>query len=83
MAADTFFAPVEHHPDKRFDFIDGELVEVSPKPLHGYLQAKLIMLLGHWLAENPVRYAVARGAAAQSASLSRPGDPGCAAHPTR
>lgn len=51
---EDFFAYVESHPDTRFDFIDGELVEVSPKPLHGYLQARLTILLGKWLEGNPI-----------------------------
>lgn len=38
MTAEEFLAFAEQHPDKRFDFIDGEMVEVSPKPLHGRIQ---------------------------------------------
>ena len=54
MTHEAFFAHVAQHPDTRFDFMDGELVEVSPKPLHGYLQAQLITLLSLWLRENPI-----------------------------
>lgn len=46
MPADAFFAHVARHPDARFDFIDGELVEVPPRPLHGYIQAQLTILPG-------------------------------------
>lgn len=52
MTVDEFFAFLEHHPDRRFDFTDGELVEVSPKPLHGRLQAALAGLLITWAEEN-------------------------------
>ncbi len=38
MTAEEFLAFAEQHPDKRFDFIDGEMVEVSPKPIHGRKQ---------------------------------------------
>jgi Uma2 family endonuclease len=32
MTAEEFLAFEAQHPDKRFDFIDGEMVEVSPTP---------------------------------------------------
>lgn len=51
---EAFFSLVEAHPDKRFDLIDGELVEVSSKPIHGYLQVRMAVLLSHWLAVNPI-----------------------------
>ena len=54
MTREEFFAYVESHPDKRFDFIDGELVEVSPKPLHGRLQSRLVLVFGLWLRDNPI-----------------------------
>lgn len=38
MTPEEFLTFAEQHPDKRFDFIDGEMVEVSPKPLHGRKQ---------------------------------------------
>jgi Uma2 family endonuclease len=51
MTAEEFLIFVEQHPDKRFDFIDGEIVEVSPKPLHGRKQnifaAELEAYTGH------------------------------------
>lgn len=45
---------LKQFPDKRFDIVDGELVEVSPKPLHGRLQAELTLIIGAWLKKNPV-----------------------------
>jgi Uma2 family endonuclease len=51
---EAFLAHAERHPDTRFDFIDGELVEMSPKPLHGRIQVDLVMFLGSWLAKNPI-----------------------------
>lgn len=41
MTPEEFLAYAEQHPDKRFDFIDGEMVEVSPKPVHGRIQMAL------------------------------------------
>jgi Uma2 family endonuclease len=41
MTAEEFLAFAEQHPDKRFDFVDGELVEVSPKRLLGRVQTIL------------------------------------------
>jgi len=54
MSIDELFAYIEQHPDKRFKFSDGELVEVSPKPLHGRLQSDLTILLGKWLEDYPI-----------------------------
>src|SRR5262249_51915006 len=41
MTAEEFLDFAEQHPDRRFDFIDGEMVEVSPKRLHGRIQTML------------------------------------------
>ena len=54
MSPEDFHRYADAHPDVRFDFMDGELVEVSPKPLHGRLQAKLAALFINWLEANPV-----------------------------
>lgn len=54
MTPEAFLALVEAHPDKRFDFIDGEIVEVSPKPSHGQKQALITIALGNYIAENPI-----------------------------
>lgn len=54
MTAEDFLAYADQHPETRFDFIDGELVEVAPKPLHGWLQVRLIRVLGDWLDDHPV-----------------------------
>jgi Uma2 family endonuclease len=37
MTAEAFLAFAEQHPDKRFDFVDGELVEVSLECLGRHL----------------------------------------------
>jgi Uma2 family endonuclease len=54
MTVAEFLTYIEQHPDKRFDFIDGELVEVSPKPVHGRKQAILAAVLEGYTTENPV-----------------------------
>jgi Uma2 family endonuclease len=54
MTAEDFLAFVEQHPDKRFDFIDGEIVEVSPTPMHGRKQADFTIALGAYIEQNPV-----------------------------
>lgn len=54
MTAEEFIAWAEQHPDKRFDFIDGEIVEVSPKPLHGKIQAAVVVALDAYLKQHPL-----------------------------
>ena len=49
MSAEEFLAYAEQHPDKRFDFMDGEMVEVSPKPIHGRIHS---IFVGAFLAYN-------------------------------
>ncbi len=54
MTAEEFLAFAEQHPDKRFDFVDGELVEVSPKRVHGRIQVILVAAFEAYTQENPV-----------------------------
>ncbi len=54
MTAEEFLAFAEQHPDKRFDFIDGEVVEVSPKPIHGRKQTIFGFELEAYTRQNPV-----------------------------
>ena len=54
MTAIEFLAFAEQHPDKRFDFIDGEVVEVSPKPVHGWTQARFASALVIYVDEHPI-----------------------------
>lgn len=54
MSAEEFLAYAEQHPDKRFDFMDGEMVEVSPKPLHGRIHTTFILAFGAYVDQNPV-----------------------------
>ncbi|MBZ0280206.1 MAG: Uma2 family endonuclease [Anaerolineae bacterium] len=53
MTAEEFLAFAEQHPDKRFDFIDGEIVEVSPKPIHGRKQVIFAAALESYAQQNP------------------------------
>jgi Uma2 family endonuclease len=53
MTPEEFLTFVEQHPDKRFDFIDGEMVEVSPKPLHGRKQNIFAAELEIYIRQNP------------------------------
>lgn len=54
MTAEEFLVFAEQHPDKRFDFMDGEIVEVSPKPLHGRIHSIFVGALLDYNRQNPV-----------------------------
>ena len=54
MTAEEFLIYADQHPDKRFDFIDGEMVEVSPKAIHGRIQALFAKLLAIYTDKNPI-----------------------------
>jgi Uma2 family endonuclease len=54
MTPEEFLVFAEHHPDKRFDFIDGEIVEVSPKPAHGRKQVAFAVALDAYVQQNPI-----------------------------
>jgi Uma2 family endonuclease len=54
MSAKEFLAYAERHPDKRFDFMDGEMVEVYRKPLQGRIHALMIAALAEYNRRNPV-----------------------------
>jgi Uma2 family endonuclease len=54
MTPEEFLAFAEQHPDKRFDFIDGEMVETFSKPLQGRIRAILIAALGKYAQSNPI-----------------------------
>ena len=56
MTVDEVLIYIDQHSDQRFDFTDGELVEVSPKPIHGYIQSQLTALLVNWSKQNKVGY---------------------------
>ncbi len=54
MTAEEFLAFADQHPDKRFDFIDGEVVEVSPDRLHGRKQVIFAAALEAYTSQHPV-----------------------------
>jgi Uma2 family endonuclease len=54
MSAEEFLLFAEQHPDKRFDFIDGEMVEVSPKPVHGRIQVEYATAFRLYVKQNPI-----------------------------
>ncbi len=54
MTPQEFLRYAEEHPDKRFDFVDGEVVEVSPKPVHGRIQAAFTTGLTLYTEQNPI-----------------------------
>lgn len=54
MTAEQFLEFAAQHPDKRFDFVHGEVVEVSPMPVHGRIQAAFATALNNHNEENPV-----------------------------
>lgn len=53
MTPEEFLTFAEQHPDKRFDFIDGEIVEGSPKPIHGRKQVLIGAALERYLQDHP------------------------------
>src|SRR3982751_2278770 len=54
MTPEEFLVFADQHPDKRFDFMDGEIVEGSPKPIHGRKQTLFAVALEAYTAQNPV-----------------------------
>jgi len=58
MTSEEFLTLVEQYPDRRFDFVDGEIVEVSPSILHSRIQALLAALLVFYLRDHPQGLAV-------------------------
>jgi Uma2 family endonuclease len=54
MSAEEFLVFAEQHSDKRFDFIDGEMVEVSPKPVHGRIHTVFVIALGEYNKQNTI-----------------------------
>lgn len=53
MSIEEFLSFVEKHPEQRFDFIDGEMVEVSPKPSHSKKQARFASAFDLYLQSHP------------------------------
>jgi Uma2 family endonuclease len=58
MTAEDYIAYAEAHADTHFDFIDGELVEVSPKVVHAWIQAFLARMFGNYLEGKALGVAV-------------------------
>jgi Uma2 family endonuclease len=54
MTAEEFLIFAELHEDKRFDFIDGEIVEVSPTPVHSRKQVILANALELYTEQHPI-----------------------------
>jgi Uma2 family endonuclease len=54
MSAEEFLAFAEQHEDQRFDFIDGEIVEVPATPVQGRQRAIFAAALGIYTQQNPV-----------------------------
>lgn len=54
MTPEEFLIYADQHDDKRFDFIDGELVEASPNDVHGRIQAEFSLEFGLYLRQNPI-----------------------------
>ncbi len=54
MTAEEFLVYADLHPDKRFDFIDGEMVEVSPKAVHGRIQVEFASAFRTYTRNNPI-----------------------------
>jgi Uma2 family endonuclease len=54
MTPEEFLEYAEQHPDKRFDFIDGEMVEVSPKIVHGGIQSEFAAVFRNYLNQNSI-----------------------------
>ena len=54
MTPEEFLIYADQHDDKRFDFIDGELVEVTPNDVHGRIQLEFGTEFTLYLRQNPI-----------------------------
>ncbi len=54
MTPEEFLIYADQHDDKRFDFIDGELVEVTPNDVHGRIQLELGTEFTLYLRQHPI-----------------------------
>jgi Uma2 family endonuclease len=54
MTPEEYLDYAEQHADVHFDFMDGELIEVSPKPLHGRTQTLIAYAFESWLRNHPL-----------------------------
>ena len=52
MTVEEFLVFADQHDDKRFDFIDGEMVEVSPKAIGSRIQVLFTRLLVIYADKN-------------------------------
>ncbi|PJF33435.1 MAG: Uma2 family endonuclease, partial [Candidatus Thermofonsia Clade 1 bacterium] len=51
------FCELPHNAHKRFELHEGEIVEVpSPSPLHQWIVARLVLLIGKFLEQFPLGY---------------------------
>lgn len=48
------FIALPEHEDRRFELIDGEIIEVSPKLRHGLATGGLFAAIYMWLKEHPI-----------------------------
>ncbi len=53
----AFIAQPEHQ-DRRFELINGEIIEKMPTPLHGYIISLLNFYLVQYLLAHPIGYAL-------------------------
>ncbi len=54
MTPEEFLIYADKHDDKRFDFIDEELVEVTPNDVHGRIQLELGTEFKLYLRQHPI-----------------------------
>ena len=54
LSPEEFLIYAEKHEDKRFDFIDGEMVEVIPTPRTAYIKAVIAAELGAYVKTHPI-----------------------------
>lgn len=54
MTPDEFLQFARLHPDQHFDFIDGEVVEVSPKIVHGRIQTIIAAALENYTRRHRI-----------------------------
>jgi len=57
-----FEAAAAQHPDKRLEFINGEIIEKMPTQLHAYIVHLLSGFLFVFLRENPIGRGAITGA---------------------
>ena len=56
MKPENYLKLAAQNPDQRYGIVDGEVVEVFPKPVHGWIRGRLLRLLKDFLRQHSVGF---------------------------